>query len=266
MFTNIVVGVLLFGLWVAPCAARGEEVKTRAGEARIVEGTRGKSLVIGDVLVDLPNEPFLAWIETKLGDLLLVAISQGGNACPAEYVWVHATPGAIRQSEVFGTCSDIVEVTFDSETVRVTMPSAQPGEGDVAFVYDGKNPITKIQHPLARSGMANPNDWSFWIGRLPYELFVASELQHRLSEELGPEGLRDAQTMLSVAKPMDRDRDWVVGTGCQPHMCSDSYGGLAANLNDGRIIVILHDENGIRMWGNFAGPVPKALVAVMENR
>ena len=63
------------------------DTATRLGALRIVELdalTRGVAL--GDRVMALPGAPYLAFVEARLGDLFLIALSQGGNACPAEVV------------------------------------------------------------------------------------------------------------------------------------------------------------------------------------
>jgi hypothetical protein len=250
---------------VAPVRAQEVDTNTPSGSARIVETARGtKVLMVGKQRVELPDDPFLAFIVGRRGNLLLVAYSQGGNACPAFYVWVHTGRGNVRSTESFGTCSDLITITNDSETVNVTMPSFEPGKGDVSFVYDGKNAIREVQHALAASGMGPDDGWDFWAGRHPYSLVTAGELQGRLVALLGPAVLVEAQRLLVVANNMARDGDWVAGTGCQAHMCDVNVGAVAVNVADGRFLLALRKgSDPVRLWGDARGALPGAVLEVL---
>ncbi len=266
---GLVIGLMLAGGQAAQAQqdVTGDAVMTRAGLARIVDaGDGSRLLMVGDVPVPLPDAPYMAFIEKKLGDLLLVLYSQGGNGCPGFYVWVHATPGAVRRTEGFGTCSDLAQVTHDSETVSVTMPSFEPGKGDVTFVYDGRGPVREVQLGLAPSGMKPGDGPDFWIGRYPYDLLAARDFQDRLAALLGPAGLADAQRMMALASPMQRDGNWVAGDGCQPHDCADNRGALAVHLLDGRIVLALRDRTGLRLWGDDGRMLPAVFADILRDR
>ncbi len=260
----VFLGLLLAG------PLRGQEVDTAtpSGEARIVETADGtKALMVGKVRVELPEQPFLAFIVARRRNLLLVEYSQGGNACPAFFVWVHTGRGKVRATEGFGTCSDLFTITNDSESVSVTMPSFEPGKGDVSFVYDGKNAIREVQHDLVASGMGPGDGWDFWAGRHPYSLVTAGELQDRLAAMLGPEVLVEAQRLLVVANNMELDGDWVAGTGCQAHMCDVNVGAVAVNVTDGRFLVALRKgSDPARLWGDARGVLPGAVLEVLSGR
>ena len=61
----------------------------------------------------------------NLGDrqIVLVAEYSGGTACPATYFFVEAdSAGSLRQSDDFGTCSDLPVISMDGQTIVVTMP------------------------------------------------------------------------------------------------------------------------------------------------
>ncbi len=249
--------------------AQDVDPNTRAGLARIESASDGtRYLMIGKTRVDLPDRPYSAFIERRLGDLLLVAYSQGGNACPAFYTWVHATPGNIRRTEGFGTCSELITVTYDAETVSVTMGSMQPGKGDITYIYDGKNPIREVENGLANSGMANANDWGFWDGKYPYDLIAAGELQGTFMKLLGDAStLVEAQTLLSFSSPMERDGDWIAGTGCAPYLCEESAGAIAVNAKTGHFLIALWRKGApVRAWGRLGDSTPQAILDVLARR
>ncbi len=255
-------------LFAVPVWAGQDGIATRAGLARIVDGAGGtRMLMVGDVPVSLPDDPFSAFIAEKLGDLLLVLYSQGGNACPAFFVWVHAVPGAVRSTQGFGTCADQYTLSNDSETVSLTMVSFVPGQGDVTFIYDGRNPVREVQNPLAASGMAPGDGWDFWIGRHPYELFNAADLQAEFVKLMGQAALTDAQRMMAVANNMEQVGNWIVGTGCQAHMCGVNVAAVALNLSDGRVLVALvQGDAPARLWGDPKGELPGVIAQLIAGK
>jgi len=96
---------------------------------------------------------------------------------------------------------------------------------------------------------------------------TAGELQGRLVAMLGPQVLVEAQRLLVVANDMQRDGDWVAGTGCQAHMCDVNIGAVAVNLVDGRFLVALRKgSDPARMWGDARGVLPGAVLEVLAGR
>ena len=258
---------LLFALvlFAFPALAQQVDTNTRAGQARIIDNADGtKDVMIGTTRVDLPEDAYLAFFDGRVGDLLLVLYSPGGNACNGFYTWVHATPGDIRRSPEFGTCAARGDITWDAETVRVTMPSGEPGKGDVTFVYDGKGHIATLQAGLANSGVQSPADWA---GRYGFELVSAGEKQAQLRALLGAENLLEVQRVMDLASPMQRDGNWIAGTGCAKHACDTDRAAVAINLGDGRLLVALKTPTrGPVLWGNANGPLPLAIKEVLKMR
>ncbi|HHL22591.1 MAG TPA: hypothetical protein ENJ52_13830 [Aliiroseovarius sp.] len=254
---------LAIALGTSAAMAQQVDTNTRAGTARIISNPDGtKDVAVGNTLVDLPEDAYLAFFEKRLGDLFLVLYSPGGNACNGFYTWVHATPGAIRRSDSFGTCAAAKDISWDAETVRVTMASGEPGVGDVTFVYDGKGPVQKLVAPLANSGVSAP---AGWIGRYPSELAAAAEMQAPLRAMLGAQGLRQLQEMIDLAGPMERDGNWAAGSGCRKHACDTLRAAIAINLDDGRLLVAMTGgPAGPQLWGEARGPLPSAIAEVLR--
>ncbi len=255
----------LLSLFTLPLGAQSPDLATPAGQARIVSNADGtKDVLIGKTRVDLPEDAYLAFFDARVGNLLLVLHSPGGNACNGYYTWVHASPGDIRRSPSFGTCAERGEITWDAETVRVTMPANAPGEGDITFIYDGKGNITTAQAGLAHSGVSSPAGWE---GRYPFELVSAGEMQGQLRALLGAEWLLEVQRVMELAGPMARDGKWVAGSGCAKHACDTEQAAVAINLQDGRLLVALKRAGQAPvLWGNAAGALPRAVAEVMAGK
>lgn len=261
----------LFGAALASFStaqAQDVDINSRLGPVTIVEaGNLQKAVSVGGRVLPLPSEPYLAFVEARLGDLFLIAVGQGGNACPAHYVWLHATPGDVRFSDVFGTCSDLAEVSYDSETVRVTIPSMKAGEGKVTFIYDGKGPVRELRADVAASGMATWDDWGFWAGKHPFQMMEAADMRPRFVALMGKDAYRMALARLAVASEMTREGDWITGAGGQPHNANAARTAVALNLRDGRLVVATKGE-GTRpfMWGHPDVTLPGPIAAIMAMR
>lgn len=248
-----------------PALARPVDTDTSAGRARIVDNADGtKDVMIGATRVDLPEDAFLAFFDARVGDLLLVVFSPGGNACNGFYTWVHTVPGDIRRSPQFGNCAERGEITWDAENVRVTMPSFEPGKGDVTYSYDGKGHITTSQAGLAASGVVRLADWA---GRYGHELVNAGEKQDQLRALVGAENLQAVQWAMDLATPMQRYGEWVAGTGCARHACDSERAAVAINLSDGRFLVALRTSTrGPVLWGDAGGRLPPPIAEVLGLR
>ncbi|UYV36313.1 hypothetical protein N4R57_14975 [Rhodobacteraceae bacterium D3-12] len=258
------------GLGAGAPLARAQTVdsNSRLGPVTIVElSNMQKAVSIGGRVLPLPSEPYLAYIHARLGDLFLIAVGQGGNGCPAHFVWLHATPGDVRFSEVFGTCSDLADVSYDSETVRVTIPSMKAGEGKVTFVYDGKGPVRELRADVAASGMAAWDDWTFWVGKHPFKMMEAADMRPRFVALMGRGAYRTALARLAVASRMTQEGDWITGAGGQPHNANVARTAVALNLRDGRLLVATKGEGMPPiMWGHPGGGLPSPIAAIMAMR
>ena len=246
---------LSLALITAPLCAEEVDPDTPAGLARIVDGAGGvKALALGSHIVDLPTAPWIAFLEARRGDLLLVGLSQGGNASSPSYVWVHATPGDIRVSAPFGTRNELVSVSHDAETVQVRLKGDGPGKGDVTFLYDGQT-VTRRQEPLAPSGQGNAGA-EYWVGRFAFEMLDSAELQAPLREIMGEEALAALQDTLRMALPMQIEGDWVIGEGYVKFSALADNGFIAMNRTDGRLLVGLRRDGGApQLFGDLRGPL-----------
>ncbi len=100
-----------------------------------------------------------------------------------------------------------------------------------------------------------------WVGRYPHELLAETDLQAALLRLVGQDGLRRLGDDMGIEEPMARDGDWIVATGCAPHLCGDVMAGFALSIMTSRIVAVARDEAGITVWGEA---LPQAL-AVMAR-
>jgi hypothetical protein len=242
-------------LMSAPLCAEELDPNTPAGLARIVEAGDGvMALALGEHTVTLPTDPWIAFLEARRGDLLLVGLSQGGNACGAFYAWVHATPGDIRVSDAFGTCNELVSVSHDAETVAVRLKGVEPGRGDVTFLYDGRQ-VTRRQEALAPSGQGDQGA-DYWVGRYAFDFLHAAELQVPLRDIMGADALLALQGAIRMTSPMRIEGDWVIGEGYVKYQPITDNGFVAMNRIDGRLVAGLRRDGAApELFGDIRGPL-----------
>lgn len=241
------------------------QIDTPSGAATLVsEGTDMRLSLGGKAFV--LNGMAYASFRDRVGDVVLISMASGGSACPAMYAWLDTRPGMIRLTQAFGTCSDLAEVSWDSEAVIVTLPSLVPGEGSVAFRWDGKA-VTQTKLAVPLSGQPPMAGVAGWIGQHPGELLAAPEWRPEFALLMGEAAFQDALRIIQVGGMLERDGDWVAAGGCQPHVCDVTQGAVAVSLTDGRIVVALWEDGvGVRVWGDVAGPVPQVVAEILARR
>lgn len=240
-------------------------IETPSGTATLTQQGGDSVLTIGGQGFVFEGMPYVSFGE-RLGDVVLLSVSSGGSACPAEFVWLDTRPGQVRITDRFGTCSDLAEVSWDAESVIVTLPSMRPGEGPVAFHWDGKAAaIREVALPQPPSGIPATAPPTAWLGRHPGEFLSAPEQRARLLAQMGAEGLLDAQRIISVATTFETVGDWVVASGCQPHACDITEGAIA--MYHGWLLVALWEQGkGVRVFGDQTGMMPAAIAKVMARQ
>lgn len=267
-------GLVLAGVLAVLSAASFAEtlpydgpVETPAGVLSIVPTSDGflNYISIGDqTFFERDPVRYLGLIERR-GDLVLLFLSHGGSGCGGFFHWLHTSEGDVRLSEEFGTCASEVEVSHDSETVTVTMAALSAEDPMVSFVYDGR---VVREVALGQSASFSPPSAGGlpWVGRYAYELFRASDWRPALVAVMGEDGYAFAGETFNLAAPMERQGDWVVGTGCRQHDCGDWRGAVALHVSDGRILVAINNHGDVQVWGKDAGDAPPMIGDVMAGR
>lgn len=249
-------------------ALAADSLPSPSGEVRITGGEyEMKSVTVGGE--SFPLGDLRASLVDQLGNLILVAIYTGGTACPATYAWLNTTPGSLGLTDSFGTCSDLYELSHDSETVTLTMPSFNASEGKVAFVYDGRQVARRVLGlESSETAQQAQGDAEAWIGESPYEYLTAQETEAGLIGLFGWEDLDQLRNTLVVgSQEMVVDGEWVVGSGCRPHMCDTDFAVLALHRGTGEpIAAIKQDGQPPRLLGEPAAALPVAIRNVMVSR
>lgn len=262
---RLAIAVSLVAIPLAASAA--DTMPSPSGEVAIVGGEyETKSVTVGGQAFDLGD--LRADLVERVGNLVLIAIYTGGTACPATFAWLDTTPGSVKITDSFGTCSDYYELSHDSETVTLTMPSFRASQGQVAFIYDG-HAVKERTLGLESSETARQaeGDADAWIGESPYEYLTAQETEPYLISIFGWEELDQLRNTLVVGdQEMVVDGDWIVGRGCRPHMCNTDFAVLALHRGTGTpVAAIKQDGRAARLLGEPPVALPVAIRDVLVS-
>ena len=193
------------------------------------------------------------------GAVFLVGLSAGGRACPTLYAWVDASEPGLPATAPFGTCGEATGVSHDGETVTVTVGSADAEHPESAFTWDGRGEVVETLLGQEPSGSPPKAGNEAWVGRYPYDLVRSSDWRGPLVALLGEDGYRAAQLAIQTAAPMERQGDWVVGSGFD----NDSgLGGTVALGDAGRILVAITGAGAPVLYGD-GDDVPPAIAEAM---
>lgn len=260
------IGAVLAVLIAAGAAGAQEVIDTPSGPAVIEKaGDLDHVLRIAGTSFPIEGMMLVAFGE-KVGNLVLVGQYTGGSGCPAFFAWLDTTPGKVRLTETFGTCSDVYEISTDAETVTVTMPGA-PGQGRSAFVWDGKGRIVEQRLGMEATGLGPEAGVEPWVGRSPYELVTAPEWAGVFTALMGGEALARVQAGIALGNALERQGEWLAGQGCQPHMCDAVAAAVAVHAGDGRVVVAFWEQGaGAQVWGDASAGFPPAVAEVMARR
>ena len=234
--------------WAGVAAAED----TRFGPVEIVQMNElERGLSFGGEVYEIPSNPYLAFVEAQYGDWLLLAVSQGGNACAAEYTWAVVSAGGVTFSPVFGTCAELTEITEGNGGVTVEIDSLDAGSGPISYFFDGSM-ITEQQEPLQGIGWSLGQPGDFWVGQYLFDLFGAAELDGALKAMMDPATLEIARKNAELTSPMEVEGDWVVGVACEKLDCDANKVAVAVALDGSRIVVALREGgNTVGVFGDL---------------
>ena len=252
---------------MAGAPAFGQEIfDSPSGEVRITGEHHARVVRVGDESISLDSGYAYASLREKVGNLILVSVSYGGNACPAEFRWLDTTPGKVALTDSFGTCSDLVEISYTAEVVTVTMPSMNTSVGRVAYDFDGTT-ITERMLGLEASGVPE-GDVRAWAGKHASDYLGAAENEARLLELMGWDMLAIARNaILITSEVLEEQTGYLVAGGCKPHDCGDTYGAIALHLETGEpLVAVKEDDASPKLFGMPQGPLPNRIRHVMTGQ
>jgi hypothetical protein len=261
----IPLSVALLGLSAAPALAWNESLLTPQGLAT-VEGDPGTDaplrLMVGGRELLRIEDWYESWPEAVVGNWLLLAVSEGGTACPMEWMWVELDSGAL--SPVFGNCASLDsarEAPDGALVARLYSYDLDWPKSD--FVFDG-TAVVEVPLPQEPAPFPPGAPADDWVGRYSYELFMASDWKGPLSRLLGKDGYDEAQEAFARSSPFEVQGDWVAASACMMHACMMLQGAVAIHRGDGRVLVeILAEGEPPRLYGQPDGPLPPAIEEIM---
>lgn len=81
--------------------------------------------------------------------LLIISLSEGGNACPAYYKIINIQDKQnITVTKEFGTCSDLIQARLEKNSLSITMPAMHPDNPNGNWEYHEGKLIDKNAKPV----------------------------------------------------------------------------------------------------------------------
>jgi hypothetical protein len=89
---------------------------------------------------------------------------------------------------------------------------------------------------ISRAALFTSGDfYKLWIGKFPSDRVAGkpfldhADVQRRIKQTLGPDALSQMKEM-RASFPAQEYRNWLLVSGCQPHLCVDAKWTIAINL------------------------------------
>lgn len=251
------------GEWLIVEKLLTDKFYSSAGEVFIKKRANTTTLVVGDQEIAL--DVFDAGLLAAKDDWFMLELYSGGTACPTSFKMLNTETAVPVLSKAFGTCKDGYNLVVKDQVIEV-QTGGFPGEGDVAFVYDGERVEKKSMGLLDHDDVGNPYDPLSWVGKQANSYLMAPQNEGFLLEMMSWEelnGLRHATQVSGKHNAFQRDGDWVVGSGCAPSMCNMSGGVVAISIKTGKPFFAYRSWED-KKW-SFLGQPPEVLPPSVRN-
>jgi hypothetical protein len=96
--------------------------------------------------------------------------------------------------------------------------------------------------PVATAGMVKPD------GKLPYDVIQAEPWKKKFQQIAGKQ-YTDVKQSLVVSSPMQREGDWLVGSGYDPKGAGASKAVIAVNTKTGKVMALMSSYDGVEYFG-----------------
>jgi len=251
----VALSVLAVFASLAACSvAWAEEVGTLQGKLLTIEEaeTFHKILKVGgETVLERPLISVERIFHGKTRDSAIIAVSDGGNMCPAQYLVLSVIGDTIEQSDEVGNCSPPNSLVGPPERVQLTFSAYGNVEGEewVWTPGDGMKLAAKTTaQPVAGTGWFNARDL---LGQDPAAIFMNEEVSAAIKRAVG-----DAYPMLVdrtlVATPIAEVKPGILfGSGCMPHACDSDKSFVGLDLNKKQVFV------GLKLSGKPVEAFPK---------
>lgn len=231
--TSLVVDLPLGQVKITQGAALGDGAKASAG---------GQSIDI--------DSAYLPQVLAKHDNAVLLQTYSGGNACPADHLWLVLTPQGITLSEVFGTCAEAPQIERTDSYPRVVMEGNGEDLARHQYDFDGTR-ITETK--IAPRGQGEPAPLpASWEGASAYALISDARMMPALQAILTTDQIAQLRKSLELQLDGDafrREGDWLIGGGCEPASVGTNCGQIAVSLVDGALLAGHEQEGVITSYG-----------------
>jgi hypothetical protein len=174
---------------------------------------------------------------------VLISEASGGNACAAQFQAIDVSGATPLVSPVFGTCSDLPDVSVDGGALHVSMKRTDGLAADVFVYADGK--LSTVARPVDLTPVGPekaPGDdlASLVAGKYAFDLVKLAAVADPLRRAMGPAAFDEARRMAlgGPSSPGEAHGDLAVVEACEAHNCGahhtkwvfDRHGHAAATI------------------------------------
>jgi len=236
-----------------------EKYSSSKGEVFVSRRGYDSTLVIGHEKIALSH--YRADLDQVADNWFILTEYSGGTACPASKSLVDSSKSPASVLD-FGICGDLHDVEIVDGSIELSAGTL-PGEGEVVYVYDGRE-LKKTNRGLKdRDDVLNPYDPMAWIGSSPYEYVTAPQLEGFLIKTMGLDELDTFRHSVIVGSKFEHNDGWVTASGCKAGQCTTFVGAIAISVETGEPF-FMYRRNRTEEWKYF-GNVPNVLPAGIRD-
>jgi hypothetical protein len=264
------IGLLLASLLVGGAPAMGQVqffeehvVDTRFGQVQVVGGDVDQQLWFAGEFLPLPIEQLYwlrgAWALAETDhDWVLATSNHYGNMCGGytSYFIIRASAGGAMVSPPMDACMGILDVRILADRIELDMSPRDPGIEYETFAWDGQT-LTNTPVPQAAMQPAGPGEAvTRWIGRDSAQIFEDPAERARFGSAMAPDAIQTLREAVSMGAPVEERDGWIIGRGCQRHLCNVMQGLWAVRIADGAVAAaIISNRAHEHLFGLSDDPV-----------
>lgn len=246
---------------LAATAVAADPVPTPAGPLEIIDnGSYDTVLRLNGETLLHDQESMTVFLEAGTADngLLVLGFNPGGNACGALYRILDTRAGRPVMSDVFGTCSDLPEVSVSGAALTVTFPGDALA-GQPVYIWENGALREDIRQPLGAPGPADFSALRETAGDHPAVLLDDPGVAQRLKAQWG-DAVSEFTDRLAVGSGTALvDDRYVVGHACMARACTLEEAFIAVDTQGHEVYTMVMSDGGSYMVRPAAGSWPEAV-------
>lgn len=173
--------------------------------------------------------------EGEAFDWVVLQTRHGGNMCPHEFVLLKVSASGVQRTDQIGTClGNLVDLRVLPGQLEVELFDSDIRYDRQLFLFTGDS---LTQQPVAASASAamaqGGADVTRWAGKSLFEVLRDPSEIARFTSIMPADTLEELRRATALPVPAQLQGGWLIGTGCQRHLCNLTAGLWAIRVADG---------------------------------